>query len=110
MGIESIPFVDTYPDEVNCMKVSILNYVKGLRNIESFGNMQSGIGVHSGIGKKKTNIVLTKTSDGYPIIPPLETEKWSKREWESLFTTYMGDHYSMSCLQFYMLSTDPFSS
>lgn len=94
MGVESQSFVDTYSDDVNAMKISIMSYLKTLRTKASYGNLPSGIGIGPGVGNEP-KFVLAKTKEGYPILPPLESDRWRKRDWEALFTTYMGEHYSM---------------
>jgi hypothetical protein len=89
MGVPAAKFVETYRTDVQRMKVSLMNYMKALRT------KQSHPALPFGIGKAAAKLVLQTTPEGYPIIPmPLGSDNWRKRDWEDLFTMYMGRHYS----------------
>lgn len=90
MGIPSAPFLETYPDDVKNLKLSILNYMKAVRAKKSHADILFGIGNDG----RWPNLVLESTPDGFPIIPtPLPSDTWRKKDWEELFTMYMGRHY-----------------
>jgi hypothetical protein len=90
MGVPAASFLESYPDDVKNMKLSILNYVKALRTKKGQSDVPFGIGND----EEQPKVVLDTTTDGYPILPrPLPSEKWSKRQWEHLFKTYVGRHY-----------------
>ena len=89
-GVPAPSFVDTYPQLMSEMKLSMLEYVKALRTKKNYPDLPFGIGNHQG----KPKLVLEKTTDGYPILPaPLPSQTWNKQDWEDLFTMYMGWHY-----------------
>ena len=91
MGVPSASFVDTYPDVIRNMKISILNYVQALRTKKGHPDLPFGVG-NDQVRKK---IVRDSTREGYPILPiPLPYDNWNKMDWENLFTMYMGWHYS----------------
>lgn len=90
MGIPSASFLDTYPDEVKSMKLSMMNYIKALRTRQTHPDLPFGLG--KGTGHPKIDLQITP--GGYPILPvPLPSENWGKKEWENLFTMYIGKHY-----------------
>lgn len=91
MHVPCATFVDTYTDDVKKMKLALLTYMKALRTQESHPDLPFGIGNHQG----QPRVVLDTTTNGYPILPiPLPSQTWTKRDWEDLFTMYMGSHYS----------------
>ena len=72
------------------MKLFMLNYMKALRAKQSHPELPFGIGNDQGQPK----LVLGQTANGYPVLPvPLPSENWTKRDWENLFTMYIGRHY-----------------
>ena len=91
MDVLSASFVNTYPDVIRNMKISILNYVQALRTKKGHPDLPFGVG-NDQVHKK---IVLDSTREGYPILPILlPYDNWNKMDWENLFTMYMGWHYS----------------
>ena len=91
MSVLSASFVNTYPDVIRNMKISILNYVQALRTKKGHPDLPFGIS-NNQVCKK---IVLDSTREGYSILPiPLPYENWNKMDWENLFTMYMEWHYS----------------
>lgn len=90
MGIPLALFLDTYPDDVKNMKLSIMNYMKAVRTRQTHPKLPFSISKNTGHPK----IDLQITPAGYPILPvPLPSGNWGKRDWENLFTMYMGKHY-----------------
>lgn len=93
MGVTSSTFLDTYPDEIQQMKLLMLKYVQTLRTWLEQGEVPFGIGNNKHLPKT----VLKMTDNGYPILPiPIPSSLWVKRDWEDLYTLYMGQHYSTS--------------
>ena len=91
MGVASQTFEDTYADDITKMKGALLNYVQALRSMQSQPALPFGIG-NTNPGQPK--LVLETTPAGFPILPiPLPSLNWTKQDWESLFTLYMGRHY-----------------
>jgi hypothetical protein len=90
MGVPSTTFLDTYQDNVQHMKLSFLKYVKALQSKQRHPALPFGIGNDP----DEPKVVLESTGGGYPILPiPLPSQNWKKKDWEDLFTMYMGRHY-----------------
>jgi hypothetical protein len=90
MGVPSVSFCKTHKNDVHNMKVNLLNYAKALRSQQSHPDLPFGIGDNQG----KPKLVLPTTTTGYPILPlPLPSDKWNKKDWEDLFSMYIGRHY-----------------
>ena len=91
MTVPLASFLDTYPNIVKDMKLTLLTYIKSLWTKKGHPDIPFGIGQY----QSQPKIILEKTPNGYPIIPiPLQSPRFNKRDWEDLFTMYMSSHYS----------------
>ncbi|KAF8950433.1 hypothetical protein BDZ97DRAFT_1771259 [Flammula alnicola] len=92
MGVPTRSFVDCHPDEITKMKLLLMDYMKTLRN-KAQVPVTDGTGTNPGTQK----IMLTTTSEGYPILPePWRNGDESKKKLEELFSLYIGRHYKLA--------------
>lgn len=90
MGIPARSFIDSHPEEISKMKLLLMGYMKTLHN-----KSQVLVGGGTGTNPEPQKVVLTTTSDGYPILPdPWRNGDDSKKRLEELFSLYIGRHYS----------------
>lgn len=101
-GVKMPSFEDMYEDEVLQMKGLVFKYVQAAKvmqqRLEAAGagcpvEKTTGVGVVPYAGLRK--YTLGHTATGFPVLPrPMNTQGWSKDDWEKLYMEYMSCHYS----------------
>ena len=89
LGMTSASFLETHPDIIQDLKFAVLKFHQTLQMKQICGDLPFAENA------KRHKIALTKTPSGFPVIPiPFESENLVKKDWEKLFSTYVGMHYS----------------
>lgn len=101
-GVRMAPFGEMFRDQVVAMKRSVLTYVKAAKSmatqLESNGTgipvqITTSVGVMAFATEPKYS--LGQTDAGFPVLPrPMNTQGWTKKDWEALQMEYMCSHYS----------------
>jgi hypothetical protein len=101
-GVKMKSFEDMYEDQVMQMKVMVFKYVEAIKamkkQLEDAGagmpmEVTTIVGVAPFVAKQK--YLLGHTATGLPVLPrPMNTQGWSKQDWEKLYMEYISCHYS----------------
>lgn len=116
-GVSTPPFAVVHRAEVLKMKHMVMEYMESVLAMQKqlkangtitegnttgvTGGITTGVteGLTTGVGVKpfapEQKFSLGHTDDGFPVLPrPMNTQGWTKRDWESLHMEYMCCHYS----------------
>jgi hypothetical protein len=108
-GVSTPPFSVVRRAEVLKMKHMVLEYMESVldmqKQLKANGTVTEGNttgvtgGITTGVGVKpfapEHKFSLGQTDDGFPVLQrPMNTQGWTKRDWESLHMEYMSCHYS----------------
>lgn len=93
MGVDYMPFVMVYKDQVQSLQRHFGEYIKHLHRIK--------VSQLTGATLKEegaTELSIKYTSQGFPILPDINMANLKKDDLEPLMRNYVGIHYSMCWL------------
>lgn len=84
----SVPsFVDSYQNEVKAIQTGLYKYMQAIITKQTQPEVPFGIA--------QVKYKLKFSDAGFPKLDvPLPSQGWKKKQWEDLFSEYMGHHYS----------------
>lgn len=101
MGVPSTSFVDTFNPSVTDLMVKLVEY---MQDIDKY--LTPPLGPRDGTSTDDISLIpliqklitLEKSDNRFPILPdPIPSVGWKKTTWDSLFTDYLGQQYSLAC-------------
>jgi hypothetical protein len=91
MGVDYMPFVMVYKDQVQSLQRHLGEYIKHLHRIKV--SQLTGATLNE---EGATELSIKTTSQGFPILPDVNLANLKKDDLEQLMRNYVGIHYSMS--------------